>query len=148
MNARRFWIGVVSRSHVALGVAGGYAQLGHGKEAPLQRLHAGDWLLYYSPKTALEGGAPLKAFTALGKAVDERVYRVEMSADFRPFRRDIRYLPCREAPIEPLLDELSFIRDKQRWGFPFRAGLIQIPEHDFRVIAQAMGITSVVADAA
>ena len=48
--AVRYWIGVVSRDHVMTGVAGGFAQVGHGKSAPLRRMSAGDWLIYYSPK--------------------------------------------------------------------------------------------------
>jgi hypothetical protein len=34
----RHWIGVVSRQHVLRGVAGGFAQLGHGTAAPLRRM--------------------------------------------------------------------------------------------------------------
>ena len=32
---RRYWIGVACREHVGRGVAGGFAQLCHGKAAPL-----------------------------------------------------------------------------------------------------------------
>ena len=39
-----YWIGVVSRSHVMIGVEGGFVQLNHGKKAPVQRLKAGDML--------------------------------------------------------------------------------------------------------
>jgi len=139
VTSRRYWIGVVSRSHVELGVAGGFAQLSHGKEAPLRRLSAGDWLIYYSPKTAFDGGTPLQAFTAIGEIADERIYQHQMADDFVPFRRDVAYRDCTEAPIAPLLDDLSFIKDKRRWGFPFRAGLIEILEPDFDVIVGAMG---------
>jgi len=38
------------------------------------------------------------------------------------------------------LERLSFIRDKQRWGYPFRAGLIAIPAEDFAIIASAMRV--------
>jgi hypothetical protein len=50
--SRNYWIGVVSREHVQNGVKGGFIQLNHGKKAPLQRLHAGDRLVMYSPRTA------------------------------------------------------------------------------------------------
>jgi len=30
---RRFWIGVISREHIHVGVKGGFIQLGHGKKA-------------------------------------------------------------------------------------------------------------------
>ena len=45
----RYWLGVVSRAHVERGVAGGFAQLCHGRAAPLARMQTGDWLIYYSP---------------------------------------------------------------------------------------------------
>lgn len=143
---RRFWIGVASQSHVAIGVQGGFAQLSHGKAAPLRRLHAGDWLIYYSPKTRLDGGEPLQAFTAIGRVVDDVIYQHEMSPDFIPHRRDVQYyLRCHEAPIQPLIERLDFIRDKQRWGYPFRQGLIEISEQDFLTIAESMGVPTTVA---
>lgn len=44
MTSRGYWIGVVSRSHVHIGVKGGLIQLNQEKKAPLQRLRAGDEL--------------------------------------------------------------------------------------------------------
>lgn len=55
----RYWIGVVSASHVSRGVQGGFAQLCHGKSAPLQRMRPGDWLIYYSPRTDMKEGETL-----------------------------------------------------------------------------------------
>jgi hypothetical protein len=135
----QYWIGVVSRSHVLRGVAGGFAQLCHGKAAPLKRMKAGDWLIYYSPRTDMADGEPLQKFTALGCVVDDKVYPYKMAEDFIPYRRAIAYSRCHEAPIHPLITRLSFIKDPKRWGYPFRAGHIRINESDFRLIAQAMG---------
>jgi hypothetical protein len=53
------WIGVVSHSHVLRGVTGGFAQMNHGKQAPLKRMKAGDGLIYYSPRESYPDGAPL-----------------------------------------------------------------------------------------
>jgi hypothetical protein len=132
------WIGVVSRAHVAIGVQGGFVQLNHGKRAPVQRLRAGDGLAMYSPRESYPDGALLQSFTAIGTVTNGEVYRVEMSAGFKPYRVDVRFLPCREAPIRPLLDRLSFIRDKAHWGAAFRFGALKIPAADFAVIAEAM----------
>lgn len=140
MSESRYWIGVVSRSHVERGAAGGFAQLCHGKAAPLRRMKAGDWLVYYSPKEDMKGNQPLQAFTAIGRVRDDEVYSFAMSETFVPFRRDVDYLPCQAASIRPLIEDLHFIRDKQRWGYPFRTGQIEIDEHDFRLIASAMGV--------
>jgi len=136
----RYWIGVASRSHVQLGVDGGFAQLCHGKAAPLRRMSVGDWLVYYSSKTEMTHGQPLQMFTALGRVVGEFVYEYPMTPCFVPFRRDIGYLQCSPTPIQPLISKLSFIDDPRRWGYPFRTGHIEMTKHDFLLIAEAMDV--------
>src|SRR2546428_11537886 len=91
-RAERAWVGVVSRAHVLRGVAGGFAQLCHGKHGPLARMSVGDWLAYYSPRTDFPDGAPLRAFTALGRVVRENPYAVDMGKGFGAYPRDIPYL--------------------------------------------------------
>lgn len=139
MPERNCWIGVVSREHVEIGVKGGFIQLGHGKKAPLQQLRAGDGLAMYSPRTTYPDGEPLQAFTAIGRVVSGEVYQVEMSPDFKPYRIDVAFSPCTETPIKPLIDQLSFIRNKTHWGAAFRFGRLKIPAGDFALIALAMG---------
>jgi hypothetical protein len=138
------WIGVVSHSHVLRGVAGGFAQMNHGKQTPLQRMKAGDGLIYYSPREAHPDGAPLQAFTALGFIRTGEVYEYDMTADgvpgFMPWRIEVDYLEDLQiAPIKPLLTELKFIVDKKYWGAAFRFGQLRIEKPDFERIAQAMG---------
>ena len=147
MIERSFWIGVVSRSHVEIGVAGGFMQLSHGKKAAAQRLKAGDGLLMYSPRTAYPDGEPLQAFTAVGTVTSGEVYQVEMSPDFKPFRVDVRFVRCKEAPIKPLIEQLSFIKSKTHWGAAFRFGQLKVPARDFALIADAMGAKALAAAA-
>lgn len=140
MKPPRFWVGVVSKEHVLRGVAGGFAQLCHGKRAPLARLSNGDWLVYYSPRTAFRGGGPCQAFTAVGRVAGDTVYPFDMGDGFVPFRRAVQFLPCREAPVRPLLGRLSFLPDRSHWGYPFRRGHFGIGAEDFGCIAEAMGV--------
>lgn len=139
MTSRNHWIGVVSRSHVQIGVKGGFIQLNHGKKAPVQRLRAGDALAMYSPRTEYPDGEPLQSFTAIGVVATGEIYQVEMSADFKPYRVDVKFMECNEAPIKPLIERLSFIRNKTHWGAAFRYGQLKIPEADFLLIAKEMG---------
>lgn len=140
-GGERYWVGVASRDHVLRGVEGGFAQLSHGKRAPLERMRRGDWLVYYSPRESRNGGEPLKTFTALGRIVGETAYRFDMGGGFVPFRRDVAYLPAKvEAPIRPLIDRLSFIRNKGRWGQAFRSGHFEVRREDFELITSAMGL--------
>ncbi len=136
----RYWIGVASKSHVLRGVNGGFAQLNHGKKAPLQKLHAGDWLVFYSPRLELESKEPCQSFTAIGCIKTGEVYQHDMGNGFVPYRVAVDFLDCREAPIGPLIERLSFIKDKRHWGYPFRFGHIEISESDFKLIAQALGV--------
>ncbi len=138
MNERNYWIGVVSRDHVELGTAGEYVQLNHGKAGPLERMAAGDGFCFYSPRIAHPDGAPLQAFTAIGRIRSGAVYQAA-SGDLRPFRLDADYLPATTAPIRPLIDVLSFIRSKKHWGAAFRFGVVRVPQADFALIAAAMG---------
>ena len=139
MNERNYWIGVVSKEHVAIGVAGGFTQLNHGKAGPLERMRAGDGFAFYSPRLAYPDGAPLQAFTALGRIRDGVVYQARAHEGFSPFRLAVDYLPVQEAPIKPLIEALSFIRSKTHWGAAFRFGFVRVPEADFARITTAMG---------
>lgn len=130
---------MVSHAHVRIGVDGGFIQLNHGKKAPLAKLRAGDGLVMYSPRSDYPNGEILQAFTAIGVVGTGEIYQVEMSPDFVPYRVDVAFEPCSEAPIRPLIDQLSFIRDKTHWGAAFRFGQLRIPAADFATIAQAMG---------
>ncbi len=134
----KYWIGVVSRVHVLVGVKARIAQIGHGKRPGLARMHQGDWLIYYSPRVSLESDTKLQAFTAIGQIADNEIYQVEMSKTFKPYRRNVNYLACHEAPIAPLIERLSFIKNKKQWGSIFRYGLVEIPKKDFETIKDAM----------
>ena len=140
MSNHSYWIGVVSRAHVVIGVEGGFIQLNHGKKAPLQRFRAGDGLIMYSPRTSYPDGELLQSFTATGTIVSAEIYQLEMSPEFKPYRIDVNFYPCSEVPIRPLIDRLSFIKSKTHWGAAFRFGQIKIPAEDFALIAKAMDV--------
>jgi hypothetical protein len=132
------WVAVASAEHVAIGRVQGFMQVGHGKGAPLKRLHAGDRIAYYSPVRVLGGKEACQAFTAIGVVRDERVYQGDMGGGFLPFRKDVDWFDAQEAAIRPLLESLSFTSGKSNWGYAFRFGLLKVTEADMDLIAQAM----------
>lgn len=138
-DAPRFWIGVACRSHVKVGVAGGFCQLGHGKLAPVKRLKRGDGLIYYSPRETMDGNDKVQAFTAIGQIVDDIPYRVEQKPGFCPMRRNVRYLKSDDASIRDLLSNLSFTEAHGcSWGMVFRRSSFQIGYDDLARIAGSM----------
>jgi EVE domain-containing protein len=139
MSTRNYWIGVVAKNHVDRGVAGGFTQLNTGKAGPLERMRPGDGFVFYSPRTEHPYGPPLQAFTAIGRVGAGAIFQGEGEDGLRPFRRGVEYLPAQPAPIKPMLESLSFIRNKEYWGAAFRFGFLRVPEEDFARIAAAMG---------
>jgi len=76
-SSLRFWIVVATQDHVELAVAGAYVQVNHGRAGPLERMRAGDGFAWYSPRVAWPGGAPLQAFTALGRIGNSAIRQVD-----------------------------------------------------------------------
>jgi len=138
MPARNYWVGVVSLDHVALGVAGGFVQLNHGKAGPLERMQPGDGFVFYSPKSAYPDGDTLQAFTAIGRVAASGVAALPARDGSFHFRRQVEFLPSQSAPVKPLIDSLDFIRNKKYWGAAFRFGFVRIEALDFARIATAM----------
>ena len=145
MNKERYWIIVVSKDHIMRGVKGSFMQANHGKPGSLRKLHVNDWVIFYSPKVTYEGDEKLQAFTAIGQVADEKLYQHQMDEQFKPYRRNVNYYPCKDVPIVPLIGSLDFIRDKQAWGYRFRFGFFEIDEHDFNLISGKMLTNSIVA---
>ncbi len=97
-----------------------------------------DGLVYYSPKTDIDG-EPLKQFTAIGRIADDEVYQADELGNFRPWRRRIDYdLDAIDTSIRPLLPVLDLTRDNPNWGYQLRRGLLEISRRDFEVIRQQM----------
>ena len=80
----------------------------------------------------------MQAFVSIGIVLPGAPYAFDMGGGFVPSRRDVAYVPAREAAIAPLLDDLEFVDDRHRWGSKFRFGLSAVSDHDMRLIAQAM----------
>lgn len=130
-----YWIGVASKDHVALGVAGGFCQLCHGKSAPLNKMKAGDWLIYYAPKQSLKTKEPCQEFVALGQVLPGETYSFEMAPGFTPFRKNISFLK----DIQPVsLQAVAQLPLWQEYRSRLRFGHFQIPKELFDLIASEM----------
>jgi len=134
----KYWIIVASKDHVENGVGQGIAQACHGKVTPLKRMKKGDLVIYYSSKQTFGKPEKCQEFTALGKVSDDEIYQQQVSEDFCPSRRNIEFLQCKDTSILPLIDDLQFIQNKKRWGYPFRFGILEINKHDFDLISSQM----------
>ncbi|MFJ9366062.1 EVE domain-containing protein [Nocardia sp. NPDC101769] len=135
----RYWLAVVSRDHVRRGVELGFAQANHGKRTAVERMKAGDGLVYYSPRTGMREGEPIKSFTAIGTVADGPAWQVEEQGGcFRPWRRAVDYdRTARQVAIDDLRTELD-LTSVPNWGIVLRRGLVELTAHDFDLISRAM----------
>jgi hypothetical protein len=137
-RGQKYWLAIASTDHVQRGRAEGFMQVCHGKSAPLRRLKRGDGVIYYSPATTMGGKDRLQSFTAQGVISNDAVYQVDMGQGFLPYRRNVQWSGTMIIPIRPLLDKLELTRGKSSWAYPFRFGLLELSEHDFKMITEAM----------
>lgn len=134
----KYFLICASRDHVQKGVKDGFAQAGHGRKESISKPSNGDWVVFYSSKDIFEKGKPLQKFTALGQVLDEEPYQKVVSENFKPYRRNVEFKKVTETEIRPLLEQLSFIKNKKKWGFYLISGFREIPEEDFSIIKNAM----------
>ena len=137
-TVRQYWIAVVARDRAERARAGGFAELTGGRVGILELLRAGDGFLTYAPRATEVRGEAVQAFVTLGFVRDGTLERAEGEGG-PAFRVKVDYLDAAPAPVRPLLDELTFIRNRQHWGAAFRFGALRIAAADFARIAAAMG---------
>ncbi|GAB2594539.1 hypothetical protein Aab01nite_83060 [Paractinoplanes abujensis] len=130
----RCWVSTVSLDHVEVAAAGGFTQADHGANTRLRRLRPGDHIVFYSPRTTMIGGDPVRRFTALAVVTGAEPYQ----APSEHWRLACTFEPVTPIEVKPLAGALSFISDPAHWGLPFRRGLFTIPADDFAVIAERM----------
>jgi hypothetical protein len=136
----KYWIGIAAAAHVRIGVEGGFAMFAHGRHDAVKRVAPGDWVAYYSPREGMNAGQELRAFTAIGQALDGEPREREMMAGMTGWARPMRWLAALPADIYPLLDRFSFVKDRSHWGMYFRKSLFSVSREDFALVAEAMGI--------
>lgn len=134
----KYWIIVASKDHVKSGMEQGIAQACHGKVAPLKRMRKDDFVIFYSGKQTLGKSETCQKFTAIGRVKDDEVFQFQMTENFCPSRRNIEFFESKEVSILSLINDLSFIQNKQSWGYPFRFGFFEIGKNDFDLISSKM----------
>jgi hypothetical protein len=139
-DEQRYWVNTVSLDHVRAAAQGGFTQADHGAKTRLGRPRPGDRMVFYSPRTSLRGGTPVRQFTAVATIIGDEPYQAVVSDDFRPWRLAATFHPCTPVEARPLVAQLSFIADPTHWGLPFRRGLFMIPGEDFATISESMGV--------
>lgn len=135
----RYVIGVVHSAHVAEGKRQGFVAFSHGKEAAVRNLDVGDKVIFYAPRTGFDGD-PVQAFVGHATITGDAPRQMDYMTGMPAWVRDAVFDDVTEVPVRPLLEQLSFVTRPSHWGMAFRQGKFTIPEVDYRLIADAMGL--------
>ncbi len=135
----RYVIGVVHRRQAEMAKAAGIVAFSHGREAPVRNLSAGDRVILYAPRTDFDGDT-VQAFVAHAVVTGDAPEFREFAPGMEAWCRAARFDDVTEAPVRPMLGDLSFVKNPRHWGMAFRQGKFAIPESDYRRIAAAMGL--------
>lgn len=138
---KKYFIAVGTKDHVDIGVKQGFMQVCHGKKGQLARLKQNDVIIYYCTSKIFGKKDNYQSITACGVVKDDNIYQYEIIKDFIPWRRDVIYEDgLKSLKIKLILGQLSFIKNKAKWGIYFRSGLVEIQECDYDVIISNMRI--------
>ena len=77
-----------------------------------------------------------QSFTAIGRVPSAEIIQFDMGNGFRPFRREVEFLPYRPVPVDEVKRYLDLTR-APNWGFTLRRELLRISERDFEIIKRA-----------
>jgi hypothetical protein len=132
------WIAVISADHAAEAAREGFFACSHGDGRAAARPAKGDRFAFYAPRERVGEGAPVQAFVALGRILDDAPSPRTIGG-FEARVRRAAYEPVARAAVGPLLPRLAFTRDKgSHWGMAFRRGLFAVSDADFAVIDAAL----------
>ena len=104
------------------------------------RMQPGDYyIIYYAPRERMRAGDFVQAFVAFGRILPAS-HLSRCIKQISPFSAVCRVQRRRGCPIRPLLQKLSFTRDRVSWGQALRLGTFKIEPDDLKIIAGAMRI--------
>ena len=132
-----FFIGVVHRKQILAARAAGIVAFSHGRESAVRNIAAGDRVIYYAPRTDLDGD-PVQAFVAHATVKGKAPYQKDWGTGFTGWARDADFDSVTETPIRPMLETLDFIPNPKNWGMAMRNGKFEIGADDYARIAGAM----------
>jgi len=103
----------------------------------------GDLILFYTSREKYHSYKRVKEFQSIVECVshpfksNQKIWP-DFDGDVFPTRVRIRVINRKKCKIEPLIEELSFIKNKKNWGSAFMSGIRKIPKSDFKLIKNSM----------
>ncbi|MFQ6547282.1 hypothetical protein AADZ90_004945 [Aestuariibius sp. 2305UL40-4] len=133
----RYYISVVHRRQVEIAQEEGFVSFSHGREAFIKPLNPGDKVIYYAPKSDMDG-TPVRAFIAHATVTGDVVETRDFGDWGQGFIRSATFDDVTDIPVAQIRDQLDFVPDGPSWGTAFRNGKREISADDYSRLAGAL----------
>ncbi len=131
-----YWLTTAALEHVDIVRKKGYTQVNMGPREPLEHMHQGDLILYYSPTIHFEKEDSLcQKFTGISKLLDNEIYPQDPDNPVR-WRRNAQFYECTPFHAQHFHDKVDFLSQHDNWMHAFLRPVFEISQNDFVTIAK------------
>lgn len=135
-----YWLTITAQEHVNIVRDKGYTQINKGPKSPLEKMGAGDWILYYSPTIFHEKPKTIcQKFTGISCVIDNHVYPQDPK-DPVLWRRNVEYFHCIPQHAHLFHQQVDFLKQHEHWMDAFLEPIFEISKDDFVTIAKTIVI--------
>lgn len=133
-----YWLCNAAQEHVDIVKNKGYHQLNMGPKEPLEKMHAGDWILYYSPTILFEKPeTTCHTFSGISCLTDNHVYPQDPNNPIR-WRRNAQYYHCKPHHVQEFHHHVEFLHKYDNWLDALKETIFKISPQDFLTVAQTI----------
>lgn len=137
-----YWLTTAALDHVNIVKQKGYTQVNMGPKEPLELMHPGDLILYYSPTTCFEEpDSVCQQFTGISRISDHNIYPQDPDNPVR-WRRNAQFFECVPHHAEQFHQQVDFLKQHENWLDAFLKPVFEISQQDFMIIAKQILIPS------
>lgn len=142
-----YWIVTVSQDNLAKILEHQIIGVPISSASTLSKIKKGDRIVIYISKKRQGYGGPkanVSEFGAICEVVDDKPFFSEEAIWYSrgeekfPWRRKIKVISTKKVKVTSLLERLSFITKKQKWGAFFFKTIRPISDTDYETILKAM----------
>lgn len=142
----KFWIVTISEDNLKIATLHNLIGLPSRRKHYIQLMAEGDTIVfyiskkragYYDRKGIVSNFGPVAKVVGLPFYDETRIWE-SRSGEAYPWRRKISIVLNKQINARSIIKELSFVRNKSRWGLYFIKGANRITEEDYKLIFNAL----------
>ena len=135
-----YWVICITEDNLQIALQEQILGFKQSKCTRVRSFSPGDAVTFYVSRVALTSYRPVQKFVGQAEVKNKPYKSTEIiwKGDLFPIRIELKSISNASCEIKPLIDKLSFIKNKKHWGGVFMGGILRIPASDFDLIQETM----------